>query len=130
MYACLPTDPDTPFMPVCGLSCLFELQLLHGAPLLLVPAGGEPRYCSHCLICGQLAQLGNPCILHHATDCPENYWEATTTGGAVIRAIAMLTGKPATTRQIERAAKMAAAKPHLAPELLALHATSDIREDD
>ena len=120
MYATLPTDPDGHFMPVCSLPCLFLLQLECGAPLLIVPAGDEPRFCSHCRICGQLAQLGHPCILHPSTDCPEENWAVTTTGGAVIRAIAVLTGKPASNEQIDMAAELAAARPELTPELLAL----------
>lgn len=125
MYATLPWGPQGHPMPVCSLGCLFLLQLRHGVPLLLVPPADEPRFCSHCLVCGQLAQWGNPCVLHPGSDCPEENWCATTIAGEIIRAITVLTGEPATTEQIELAERICATEPFQAPNEIARRVTAD-----
>ena len=126
MYAMLPRGLQGHPMPVCSLGCLFLLQLRHGSALLLVPPADEPRFCSHCLACGQLAQWGHPCVLHPATDCPEENWCATTIAGEVIRAITVLTGQPATNEQIELAAQISATEPFEPPTQIARRVTSDL----
>lgn len=126
MYATHPLGDHPHPMPVCGLLCLHELQNRFGEPLLLISAGGAPTVCTHCYVCGQLAQWGEPCVLHFGTDCPEEDWAGTITGGSVVRTIALITGRPATARHLSRAAEIAVIHTQLTPDEVAFRVVEEL----
>jgi len=126
MYATHPHGEHDHPMPVCSLLCLLDLQHRFGQPLQLLSPGPVPSFCTHCYVCGQLAQWGEPCLLHYDTDCPEEDWVATLTGGSVIRTITILTGRPATARHVTRAAEIAVIHSQLSPDEVAFRVVEEL----
>lgn len=126
MFATHPLGRHHHPMPVCSLLCLWDLQDRFGEALLLISPGLAPQACAHCYVCGQLAQWGEPCVLHFDTDCPEEDWTRTMAGGKVVRWIAAITGKSATSRHLERAAEIAVLYPRITPEEVALRVIEEI----